>query len=394
MLTINVLNIFKPNDVYVLINITNENPKELVVNPLDSVLYWNHIGIKSKIMRSSQDGTNQTILYSTFKQIKCFTIDIYLKRIFFIDSEAKTLYSIDFNGENERTVINSQWFSDINSINIFFDDIYYSNVFSISFLNKFGLEYKIYRDNREIHRGTIYDTKIIHPLLQPQYENKCKLSECSHLCLPLKSMNISYRCVCPENYILINEKFCVKRNLEPIVNETLNFESDMKILINKYSNISDTTTIIKFINQSLSNLFNITKRSKDDTRTFVDLNMNLTREIRKSSIQSLNESLFYKFNSLIGNESQFIDIMIVIKNILIFIAISIAFIIVFVLILFGYNILNFKIIFKKYLIILSYFRCNSKIFPLNKPRFKMLFKFTKNQNKEEITSLCESESKL
>ena len=41
--------------------------------------------------------------------------------------------------------------------------------------------------------------------VMPEFENRCLLSECSHICIPIGQ---SHRCVCPHSYTLVNETNC------------------------------------------------------------------------------------------------------------------------------------------------------------------------------------------
>jgi len=54
-----------PKYGYILIRNTNNLILDLSVNPLDSLIFWtdfNDFQNKGRIMRASQDGSNQTIL--------------------------------------------------------------------------------------------------------------------------------------------------------------------------------------------------------------------------------------------------------------------------------------------------------------------------------------------
>ena len=61
---INVVHIYRSYDYYTVINSTFQMLSDFKVNVVDSCLVWTHVGSKPRIMRSFQDGTNQSILYS------------------------------------------------------------------------------------------------------------------------------------------------------------------------------------------------------------------------------------------------------------------------------------------------------------------------------------------
>jgi len=83
---------------------------DLSVNPLDSILFysmstWNRTHYsKGKIMKASQDGSNRTELRSeNIKSPFALTIDLVVRKIFWIDDKLNTFSSIDFDGNNFLT---------------------------------------------------------------------------------------------------------------------------------------------------------------------------------------------------------------------------------------------------------------------------------------------------
>ena len=81
---------------------------DLSVNPLDSTIFYstfNSSQKKGKIMKSSQDGSERTVLRD--KNIiypRDLTIDLVLKKVIWIDRDLKTYSSIDFDGNNFLTL--------------------------------------------------------------------------------------------------------------------------------------------------------------------------------------------------------------------------------------------------------------------------------------------------
>ena len=122
---INVVNINRSEDHYIIINTTNHIPNDLIVNVVDSCLIWTNVSFTPRIMRSFEDGSQQIVLYSLHKQPFHLTIDILLKRYFFIDIEDFTLNSIDFEGRDDRKHFEAKkLFNAINSGVIYGDNIF------------------------------------------------------------------------------------------------------------------------------------------------------------------------------------------------------------------------------------------------------------------------------
>ena len=215
--TINVLHIQRPNDYYTIIN-TTRIPQELKVNPMGNCLVWTYNGVKPRILSSFQDGSNQTVIYSTNKQPFHLTIDIHLKRYFFIDSEAN-LNSVNYQGGDEQRHFQSEnLFHDIKSAVIYGDNIFLLTDSLFYSINKFGhnltehlISSKLSSKNKLMDRQ-LSDFKLMDPILQPDVENKCRSAKCSHLCLPSDKTQV-FRCLCPENRYLFKHTLSVENSV-------------------------------------------------------------------------------------------------------------------------------------------------------------------------------------
>ena len=330
--TINVVNIKKPFDFYVVINNTNQEPNELVVNLLNNTLVWTHIGIKPRIMHSFQDGSNQSVLYSDSKQTFCLTIDIFIKRYYFLDLDF-TLYSIDFEGKDERRIFRSQnLLNGINSMSVHYDSLFMSTNSLIYKINKFGHFNKrvgeraealvsslsfnsnnesfIVKDLINSQRHQLFNVKIIDPILQPKLESKCRFSKCSHICLPSDAVNV-YRCVCPPNTILVENSICSEKHFENFVIESMFWEKDLQKLIEH--SVTKSKALRKLLNQSyerqvdLKQLFEDNLQESTKMRQIFNLTTKHNFDIKKTFIQTINETLFWKqiLNSTFNKKNEF-----------------------------------------------------------------------------------------
>ncbi len=252
-LTIKVLNFFQPEFVYTILNLTYGEPRDLVVNVLKSVLVWSEIENISNIKQSLEDGTNETVLYSGYKTPYHLTIDYESEKYYFIEIRTYTLFSIDFEGENEKMVLKSPAiFHSVNSMSFIGEEIYLSTGDAIFRLTEhlYGIEsvdvvFKTYKSIEKFNDRIFFDKnsnvltieeiyamKIIDDSSQPYSKNKCEFANCSHLCLPYYLFG--FRCVCPLNMVLIDGRFCQHKE----------YVSEIKTQITETSTESYTETKI------------------------------------------------------------------------------------------------------------------------------------------------------
>ncbi len=191
----------------------NDSIEDLSVNPLDSTIFystWNRSQNKGKIMKSSQDGSERTLLRD--KNViwpDVLTIDLVLKKVVWIDLDLNTFSSIDFDGNNFLTLGSFKRGSNDFFMDVFDNYIYWTRYNENSiFKTKLGvkatkLDYLITSKTNKF-----WSFKIIDPSLQPNSTNRCIYHKCSYLCIPI---NINqYRCVCPQLSHRIDDKRCTQ----------------------------------------------------------------------------------------------------------------------------------------------------------------------------------------
>ncbi len=186
----------------------NEKFEDIVVNPLESFIFLTKNKTNPEIIRTNQDGSNRTVLvdkdlYKPFSIV----IDFETKTIYFMDVN---LFSIDFNGNDKKLIKLHQFetkFGLHNPIRLF--DIYDANLYTYYGISKVFT--KINSDGRIIDKFKINDDyvmsfKIIDSSRQPNGQNKCIDSNCTHLCLP-NTYN-QFICKCPEKRYLLPGEIC------------------------------------------------------------------------------------------------------------------------------------------------------------------------------------------
>jgi hypothetical protein len=307
--TIKVFNFFQPEFVYTISNLTYGEPRDLVVNVLKSVLVWSEIENISNIKQSLQDGTNETVLYSGYKTPFQLTIDYESEKYYFIEIRTYTLFSIDFEGENEKMVLKSSAiFHSVNDMVVIREEIYLSTRDAIFRLTEhlYGIEsvdvvFKTYKsiakfndkiffdkNSNILMREEIYAMKIIDDSLQPYSENKCEFANCSHLCLPCYSFG--FRCVCPSNMVLVDEYFCkhrgyltktttqtIETSTESYTETKANDEVEIEAEVNTES-VNELNTIREII-ESMTTVKKIAVKEIDGLSDSIILNSNRGQEI-------------------------------------------------------------------------------------------------------------------
>ncbi|CAG2172490.1 unnamed protein product [Oppiella nova] len=164
-------------------------------------------------MQTHLDGSNQSVLYDNNRQAFHLTVNYQTQRYYFIDINDFYLYSIDFNGTDERLYTKSkEFFDSVNSMYVLNSDLYLANEYMIYKIPEIDLRiqsiqilHKSHRYNAtnyqlhnavDIDRQEINKFKILDPILQPNVTNVCESHGCLHLCLPTGQ---SYRCLVPDS---------------------------------------------------------------------------------------------------------------------------------------------------------------------------------------------------
>ncbi|XP_013784840.1 very low-density lipoprotein receptor-like [Limulus polyphemus] len=196
-----------------------DEPRAIVVNPLDGWMFWTDWGTSAKIERAGLDGSHRKgIVTSDIQWPNGLAIDFLSKKIYWVDAKLHTLGSVDYNGDNQQIVLSSPVVLRYPfSVDIFEDWVYWTDWESkaIHKVNKFTG-----KEKSDITVGVTHpmDLHVYHKYKQPIGENHCGVQNgyCSHLCLPspnLTSISAKFRCVCPDNMELqSDQRTCIIKN--------------------------------------------------------------------------------------------------------------------------------------------------------------------------------------
>uniref|UniRef100_A0AAF5D1J0 Metalloendopeptidase n=1 Tax=Strongyloides stercoralis TaxID=6248 RepID=A0AAF5D1J0_STRER len=214
---INVMDI-KTRKSKVLFNTSLEEPRGIAVDPSVGLIFWTDWGKEAKIERSGMNGEYREVIASgdNIQWPNGLTLDILERKVYFADAKIKSISSMNYFGNNLKTVIHShKKLKHPYSLAVFEEKLYWTDwdKEGIVSANKFNGN-----DATEIlqHVSSPMTVRIFHEILQPYHPNKCKTHRCSDLCLPKCQSffipygteavldGLSYSCICSEGLILVN----------------------------------------------------------------------------------------------------------------------------------------------------------------------------------------------
>ncbi|UYV67339.1 hypothetical protein LAZ67_5000291 [Cordylochernes scorpioides] len=152
-----------------LINTSLDEPRAIVLNPLEGWMYWTDWGVPAKIERAGMDGTHRSVLvFQDLQWPNGLSIDLVSRKLYWVDAKLHILSSADLDGSNQRVVLFSPSFLQHPfSVDVFEDWVYWSDWESESIhrANKFT------GSNHSIMVRSAFspmDVHIIHPYKQPK----------------------------------------------------------------------------------------------------------------------------------------------------------------------------------------------------------------------------------
>ncbi|KAM8705429.1 hypothetical protein ACLKA7_009824 [Drosophila subpalustris] len=196
---------FDGNMGKVLIEDALDIPRSIALDPIDGWMYWSDWGASPRIERAGMDGSHRTtIINYDIKWPNGITLDLVLKRIYWVDGKLNVISSANYDGSQRRQILYStEYLRHPFSITTFEDYIYWSDwekqtVFKANKFTGEGVE-PITAVHMLQHPMVVH---VYHPYRQPDGINHCQSvnGHCSHLCLPAPRINERsprISCACP-----------------------------------------------------------------------------------------------------------------------------------------------------------------------------------------------------
>lgn len=192
------------------------SPRAIALDPHECLLFWSDWDSESaRIEAAFMDGTERKVItyVSPGSWPNGISLDLVLKRIYWVDAKTDTLSTIRYDGKDLRNVLLvNPFLVHPFAVNLYENFVYWSDWKTNSLVqaNKWN------GSNLKVIARTLtqpFDVKIIHPSKQPplKIKSKCSINNggCSNLCLLTKN-NLGYSCHCPHTMRLdVDGKTCI-----------------------------------------------------------------------------------------------------------------------------------------------------------------------------------------
>ncbi|KAL7988369.1 hypothetical protein Chor_007288 [Crotalus horridus] len=194
-----------------LIKEVDAKPRAIVVDPVHGFMYWTDWGMSAKIAKSGLNGVDSfPLVKEGIQWPNGIALDLITHRLYWVDSKYHSVFSIDVNGENRRTILmDEEMLAHPFGIAVFEDKVFWTDVFNEAIFSanrRTGSDIVKVADNL----FSPDDLTLFHSVRQPKGTNWCEKNGisnggCQYLCLPAPQITLhsaKYTCVCPDDMYL------------------------------------------------------------------------------------------------------------------------------------------------------------------------------------------------
>ncbi|CAC5407328.1 LRP5_6 [Mytilus coruscus] len=128
------------SDFHIIVNSGLDEPRDVVSDPRNRIVYWSDWGSSPKIEKANYDGTGRTVVVnSNLKWPNGMAIDFDENKLYFVDAGTDKIESTDLNGGSRHTIY-TETGSHFFAISIFQQYLYYTDwtEHSVMRINKDG----------------------------------------------------------------------------------------------------------------------------------------------------------------------------------------------------------------------------------------------------------------
>eukprot|EP00063_Salmo_salar_P027647 XP_014002482.1 PREDICTED: low-density lipoprotein receptor-related protein 1B-like [Salmo salar] len=208
----------------------NIDPLELVLLPIESLLFWINKGPGDKITleRSGMDGLKQeSLVVLTAQAPRSLTLDVTVRRLYWMSDFKKSIETVRVDG-NGRYSFREFFKRPAQSLAVFERWFYWTDQKGLWRSPQDQPNQKTF-----IQRTTLPVLEAYHERQQPKAPSACVKSGCQ-LCMPTLDLPAGFTCTCPDDKLLMADGSCEYPRFAYATSRTLNlFELKGKELIKK-----------------------------------------------------------------------------------------------------------------------------------------------------------------
>ncbi|XP_056636916.1 low-density lipoprotein receptor-related protein 1 isoform X1 [Diorhabda sublineata] len=198
---------------HILVEYDLSKPRAIALDPTTGYLFFTKWGHSSPMLeRIHMDGSNRiSIVNHTIVYPYGIAIDFPTKRVFWVDTYLDYVDSVDYDGNNRKTVLRGTRVQNLYGITVFESRLFVSSWYNSSILELH--KYKHREKNVVVNISRPFNVYVFHRQRQPDVAHPCKtMNDCDHLCVPIWNDAIAIkRCVCATGYTLTNVTKCVTK---------------------------------------------------------------------------------------------------------------------------------------------------------------------------------------
>ncbi|XP_078716171.1 vitellogenin receptor Yl-like [Lampetra fluviatilis] len=178
----------------VIVGADVDDPRSLVLQATDGLVYWSEWGESPCISRAGMDGAGHKVLLADgLGWPNALALDLPSRRLYWIDAKLDSIECCNLDGSRRMVVATADVHNPF-SLALFEDELYWSSL---------GAG-KLEKANKRTGRGratlfsrqhNIQALRALHPLLQPEHPNPCISACCSHRCV--LGAGATAACACP-----------------------------------------------------------------------------------------------------------------------------------------------------------------------------------------------------
>lgn len=169
-----------------------EEPRDIVVNPIESIMFWTN---GPKIESAFMDGSNRTTIVSKhLERPNGLAVDYAGNRLYFVDSKLKTMETVMFDGSGRKILIDEGLMQPF-GVYVYDQKVFWTDSKS----NSVESADKATGRNRQVLIANVTDLMDVRVFHRDRktISNHCSISngDCSHMCL--LHPQTGYKCACP-----------------------------------------------------------------------------------------------------------------------------------------------------------------------------------------------------